>query len=134
MHCGLLPPQRWPLSIHETRQEQRLRINRLAVRMPFCESQLRVLFSSFDIISPVGADDLIELRAVFRILERETALHSPETIARHPVRTRQVDFAASFILESVDPAMFKEPADDTAQSNIIAYPGNMGSQATDTAH
>src|SRR5260370_2995257 len=122
------------LAVSQTLQEERLGINRLSIRFFLGVREVRSLFSCFNVGSPIIIDDLIEVSSMIRILYWETALHSAEEITWHPISARQIKLTPACVLESIDPAMFKEPADNTSQSDVITHTRNVRSQAADAAH
>jgi hypothetical protein len=92
------------------------------------------LFPRFSVISPVRIENIFYLFAQRWVFHWASNLDTPEEIPRCPVCARQIDFWVTRIFESVNPAVLQEPANDTADADILADSWYTGAQTTDSSY
>ena len=57
------------------------------------------------IILPISVGNLIDPLAQFCVLNWKTDLHAPAKISFRPVRAREIDFQATCVFETINPAV-----------------------------
>src|SRR5262249_38984601 len=100
-----------------------------------CIASVAIQDTGFGGIRKIAQQDLfIDPPAQLRIVQREHHFDAFVKVARHPVGAAQVNLRFAGILEVVNPAVLKEPADDAAYPDAVAQPANSRAKGAAAAH
>src|SRR2546429_2827673 len=85
-------------------------------------------------VTAVDSQDVQQVFAQLRVLDRKERLHAPVEIARHQVRTAHVQLFCPRIGKIKDAAVLEEAPDQRGHADALADSRYAGSQAADAAY
>src|SRR5262249_14896150 len=89
----------------------------------------------FHIVLQIDAEDFVtQTPQDVGLDDREQHLHAAIEIARHQVRTPEIDLFLPSATEVDNPAVLEDPADNAGHANRLAHPGDPGTQAAHAAN
>ena len=99
-----------------------------------CVEAVRAQEAGFDVVGQVGRDDgFDELAAKLGVEDGEDDLDAPVQVAGHEVGTAEKNQWIAAVGEEIDPAVFEEAVDNTADADAFADPREPGAQTADAS-